>query len=311
MNTLLHAAAAGCGPTARAHERRVWPRRGRLSRKSERRFYTPLPYIVLFIMASSDYPEPGELVIGTVKNIFNQGAFIDLDEYPGKRGMLHLTEISLKWVRNIRDYVKEEQKVVLLVLRTDPSRGHIDLSLRRVNDAQRKQKLQQVKQRQRAAKLIELVAADVKMDVGKAQEAVAKALSGYESVYAGLEAIAADHSVADKLALEEKVRKKLLELVVKSIKPPAVEIIGFVELRSFESDGVTAVKGALAEIRKHKATDAELTLTYGSAPLYRVKVTAADYKSAEKTLKSAVEQGIAFIESKHGSGEFHRELEAK
>lgn len=95
------------------------------------------------------FPKEGEFVLGTVQSLFKQGAFITLDEYKGQRGMLHLSEISLKWVRNIRDYVKEGQKVVLLVLRVDPSRGHIDLSLRRVNEAQKKQKLQDVKQEQR------------------------------------------------------------------------------------------------------------------------------------------------------------------
>ena len=65
-------------------------------------------------MSKEEYPEQGELVLGTVKSIFNQGAFIDLDEYTGRRGMLHISEITLKWVRNIRDYVKENQKVVLI-----------------------------------------------------------------------------------------------------------------------------------------------------------------------------------------------------
>ncbi|MFH0861502.1 MAG: translation initiation factor IF-2 subunit alpha [Candidatus Altiarchaeota archaeon] len=262
-------------------------------------------------MAQEPYPEPGELVLGTVKNIFNQGAFIDLDEYPGKRGMLHLTEISLKWVRNIRDYVKEEQKVVLLVLRTDPSRGHIDLSLRRVNDAQRKQKLQQVKQKQRATKLLEMVAQELKLQPTDISAPVSTALAEYESVYLGLEAIAADNSLINKLPLEEKIRKKLLELVIKSIKPPLVEVTGYVEFHSFESDGIKTVKKALEEVSGHKQKDTLLELTYISAPLYRVKVTASDYKTAEKVLRNAVDQGITYIESKHGTGEFHRELEAK
>jgi len=262
-------------------------------------------------MTQETYPEPGELVLGTVKNIFNQGAFIDLDEYPGKRGMLHLTEISLKWVRNIRDYVKEDQKVVLLVLRTDPTRGHIDLSLRRVNDAQRKQKLQQVKQKQRATKLLEMVAQELKIAPNDVADQVSSALTEYESVYLGLEAMAADNTLVDRLKLDEKLKKMLLELVIKSIKPPLVEVTGYVELHSFESDGINTVKKALAEISGHKQKDSVLELTYISAPIYRVKVTASDYKTAEKVLKNAVDQGIGFIESKHGTGEFHRELEAK
>jgi len=263
-------------------------------------------------MASEDeYPEQGELILGTVKNIFNQGAFIELDEYQGKRGMLHITEISLKWVRNIRDYVKEGQKVVLLILRTDPTRGHIDLSLRRVTDAQRKQKLQQVKQKQRAAKLIELMAADLKMKPEDLMTEVTRALSSYDTVYAGFEAIAADQESADRLDLNEKLRKKLVEFITKSIKPPLVEIDGFIELRSIEPDGIKHIKSALSEVKKHEPADCKLELTYISAPIYRIKVSAADYKTAEKAMRNAVDQGIKFIESRHGTGEFHRELQAK
>ena len=262
-------------------------------------------------MAQADYPEPGELILGTVKNIFNQGAFIDLDEYEGKRGMLHLTEISLKWVKNIRDYVKEGQKVVLLVLRVDPSRGHIDLSLRRVADSQRKLKLQQVKQKQRAQKLTEIVAAELKMRPEDAIASVAQAMGEYDSVYAGMEAIAADNKVADGLALDKRLKEKLVEQINKSIKPPEVEVTGYVELNSFEPDGINAVKGALAEISKHKQNDSQMELTYISAPIYRVKVLAADYKTAEKAMRSAVDQGIRFIEANKGTGTFHRELEKK
>lgn len=262
-------------------------------------------------MASGDYPENGELVIGTVKNIFNQGAFIDLDEYQGKRGMLHLTEISLKWVKNIRDYVKEGQKVVLLVLRTDPSRGHIDLSLRRVNDAQRKMKLQQVKQRQRALKLLEILAQELKVKPEDAISKVSQALTEYESVYAGLEAIAADNKVVERLGLTDKWAKTLADLVNKSIKPPSVEVTGYAELTSYEPAGISDVKAALDEIRKHDPKDCEMEITYISAPIYRVKVTAADYKTAEKALRNAVDQGITYMESRHGTAAFHRELEKK
>jgi translation initiation factor 2 subunit 1 len=263
------------------------------------------------MVQKDEYPEQGELVLGTVKSIFNQGAFIDLDEYPGRRGMLHLSEITLKWVRNIRDYVKEGQKVVVLILRTDVGKGHIDLSLRRVNDSQRKKKLQQVKQRQRSLKLLEMMASELNVKNESVVKKVSKALKEYDSLYAGLEAISADNSVADSLDLNDKWREKLVELVVKNIKPAAVEVTGYVEFHSFESDGVNILKDALAEIQKHKPRDCELSLTYISAPIYRVRVSARDYKKAEKGMRNAVEQGVRYIESCKGTGVFHRELEGK
>jgi translation initiation factor 2 subunit 1 len=260
-------------------------------------------------MSRDEYPEKGELVLGTVKSIFRQGAFIELEEYDNKRGMLHLSEISLKWVRNIRDYVKEGQKVVLLVLRTDPSRGHIDLSLRRVSDSARKKKLQEVKQRQRASKLLEVLASELKVKPATVNKKVGKVLEKkYGSVYTGLETISSDPGVADSLGLDDKWRNTLVELVSKSIKSPFIEITGYVELRSYESEGVDILKNALKEISKHRPKDCEITLSYISAPLYSIKVKAPDYKTAERAMKTATEQGIKYVQSKHGEGVFHREM---
>ena len=263
-------------------------------------------------MSGDEFPESGELVLGTVKDIFKQGAFITLDEYYARTGMLPLSEISLKWVRNIRDYVKEGQKVVLLVLRIDQQKGHIDLSLRRVTDAQRKQKLQQVKQRQRSDKLLELLAVELKEEQAKVKVKISEEiLSGYESVYKGFEAIAADNSIADKLNIDPKWKKKLIDLVVKSIKSPYVEITGYVELHSYEPEGVNTIRKSLIEIGGHKSKDTTIKVNYVSAPFYRITVKASNYKEAEKVLKNAVDQGIKYVESHHGEGLFHRELEHK
>jgi len=253
------------------------------------------------------FPKEGEFVLGTVQSLFKQGAFIGLDEYKGQRGMLHLSEISLKWVRNIRDYVKEGQKVVLLVLRIDPSRGHIDLSLRRVNEAQKKQKLQDIKQEQRSKKIIEMIASDLKLKSEEVSEKLnAVLLEEYPSIYKGFESISLDKAVAEKLKIPDKWKPKLVEIVCKSIKPPYVEINGFVELTSYEPDGVEVIKESLSRILKTKG-DAELGVSYISAPMYRIHVKARDYKTAERMLKESSEAGIKYVQEKRGVGEFHRE----
>ena len=260
-------------------------------------------------MRNDNYPEKGEYVLGKVKNIFKQGAFIELEEYGHKKGMLHLSEISLKWVRNIRDYVKEGQKVVLAVLRVDPNRGHIDLSLRRVSDSARKKKLQDVKQKQRSKKLLELFSEEVGGDLAEIEKKVGTVLEvKYGSVYAGLEMILSDSKTVEDLDISTKWRESLVELITKSIKSPFVEITGYVELKSYDSEGGGMIKKSLSEIGKHTPNNCEISLSYVSAPLYSVKVKAPDYKTAEKALKKSVEQGIKYLESKHGDGIFHREM---
>lgn len=253
------------------------------------------------------YPEDSELVIGTVDSIFRQGAFITLDEYPGKRGMLHLSEISLKWVRNIRDYVKEGQKVVVQVLKVNPDRGHIDLSLRRVSDHQKKAKLQEVKRRQRAEKLLTVLADELAVDVKDVQEKIAAPLlAEYDTLYDGFEALVADPDGYTSLKLPKKWVATVKDVVGKNIKSPNVSITGFVELTSYESDGVVAVKDTLKKIQGYKA-DADIDVSVVSAPLYRVRVTAADYKKAEKTMRKGVDAALDAFKKRKGEGEFHRD----
>ena len=106
------------------------------------------------IQKKNEFPDVGELVIGTVQDVFPYGAFVRLDEYD-KVGMIHIKEISSAWVKNIRNHVREGQKVVTKVLRVVPDRGHIDLSLRRTTAQQRKWKIQQYKREKKAEKLLE------------------------------------------------------------------------------------------------------------------------------------------------------------
>ena len=257
------------------------------------------------------YPEAGEYIIGTVKSIFKQGAFITLDEYGGKQGMLPLSEISPKWVRNIRDYVREGQKVVLVVLGVNRERGHIDLSLRRVTDAKRKDKLQQVKQKQRSEKLFEILAKELQAPLEEVKATVGGSLlANYSSYYEGLEAIAADEKAADNLGLQPKWKKTFVELVQKSIKPPFVYITGFVEFRSYEPNGVNIIKEALKKIENYKTEQhSKVEVSYISPPIYRIRIQAPDYKTAERILKSASDEGIEHIHKNSSMGEFHRKIE--
>ena len=80
------------------------------------------------------WPEPGDLVIATIESVMDYGAYANLDEY-NKRGFLHISEISSARIRNVRDFVREKQKMVLKVLRVDVEKGHIDLSLDELQNA--------------------------------------------------------------------------------------------------------------------------------------------------------------------------------
>ena len=81
-------------------------------------------------------PETDEIVLCKVTKIFPNSVFAELVEYRDS-GMIHISEVSPGRIRNLRDYVSVGRQIVCKVLRIDRERGHIDLSLRRVNSNQR------------------------------------------------------------------------------------------------------------------------------------------------------------------------------
>ncbi len=75
--------------------------------------------------------EIGSIVEGKVKSITNFGAFIDFDD--GKSGLVHISEISNTFVKDIKDHLKEGQTVKTKVISKDPS-GKLGLSIKRIQE---------------------------------------------------------------------------------------------------------------------------------------------------------------------------------
>jgi len=96
-----------------------------------------------------EWPEVGDLVIATIETVTDYGAYAKLDEF-SRRGLLHVSEISSARIRNVRDFVRENQKMVLKVLHVDVEKGHINLSLRRVTKRERIEKIKSWKKDRKA-----------------------------------------------------------------------------------------------------------------------------------------------------------------
>jgi translation initiation factor 2 subunit 1 len=243
-------------------------------------------------MGRSEWPEVGELVVATVTRIVGHGAYVTLDEHGNKEGLLHISEISSRWVRNIRNHVRERQKVVLQVNRVDPSREQIDLSLRRVTHDERRKKLEEWKKHRKAETLLRGAAIELKMEVDDLYSKVGvKLLDHYGSLYAGLEAAAKRGVEAlEEAGLSKKISKTLAETAKDKIVVKGVTIQGILEITSMESKGVEDIKGTLLETKKVAAEhDAVANLYSLGAPKYRIEVTADDYKAAEEALEKVVE----------------------
>ncbi|MDR3102582.1 MAG: translation initiation factor IF-2 subunit alpha [Methanocalculaceae archaeon] len=254
-------------------------------------------------MSERDWPIEGEFVVCSVTEVKDFAAFVALDEYEGRKGLIPIAEISRGWIKHIRDYIREGQKVVCKVLYVDETRGHIDLSLKDVNEHQRREKIQDWKNEQKAHKWISFASENSAVAVKMIEEAMYLA---YSSLYAAFEdiAISCDATLA-KFNLPGVAKDALAKVASDNVKILKVTVSAVLELMSNKPDGVIVIRRALRSAEP-KVDGAEIELLYLGAPRYRIKVVAPDYKTAERALEKAAGAAIGVMERAEGTGKLVR-----
>ncbi len=256
----------------------------------------------------AEFPEVGDLVVCSVDNVKNFGAFCTLDEYEGKEGFIHVRDVATGWVKYIRDHVREGQKIVCKVLAVDTGRGHIDLSLKQVNEHQKREKVQEWKNEKKAEKLLEIASKNVGKTMDEAwAEAGEKLIEEYGTLYNAFEQVTIAPESLKDAGLDKKWSASIVEVAKENIQTPTVAIDGLIEITNPKGDGIDHVKKALAAGMGEE--DSEIEIHYIGAPRYRITVSATDYKEAEQQLKTAVENITAAVEKSGGSVSFKRKEE--
>jgi len=260
-------------------------------------------------MKYSGWPEPGELVVGDVDEIADFGVFVDLDQYEEKRGLCHISEVASGWIKNVRDHVREGQTVVAKVLEVDADANQIDLSIKDVNEHQRKETIQDWKNERKADNWM-LIALGEDVDDDRYTAVANALLRGYESLsdafgasaIRGLEAL-------EPVEVDADAAESIVEAARQNVSVPYVDVTGYVDLESTAPAGVDDVRAALeaASGNGEVPDGVELDVGYVGSPEYRIQVRAPDYKTAEDQLEAAAERARQTIEGAGGSGSFHRE----
>ena len=222
-------------------------------------------------MHEREWPEDGELVVCTVADVKDFAAFVTLDEYNGRRGLIPISEIARGWIKYIRDYIREGQN------------------------------------EQKATKWVGFAAEATGVDRGVIDEAI---YHEYGLLYPAFEDIVTTGGeAAERLKLDERIRESLITIAHDNVKVPRVTITGHLVLMSPRPDGVNVIRRALRSAQP-KIEDVEIDLVYIGAPKYRIKVTAPDYKAAEKAIEKAANAAVGVVERAGGSGKFIRKQKA-
>ena len=75
--------------------------------------------------------EKGKIVTGYVTGIENYGVFVGLDEYYS--GLIHISEISNNFVRNVNDYVNVGETIKVKIVEADEENYQVKLSIKDID----------------------------------------------------------------------------------------------------------------------------------------------------------------------------------
>ncbi|MBI4015285.1 MAG: S1 RNA-binding domain-containing protein [Candidatus Aenigmarchaeota archaeon] len=244
-------------------------------------------------MIKQKYPEPGEKVIGTVTKVNPFSIMIALDEYKGIEGMVHISEVSRKWVKDIREFAKEGEKTVVLVLKVEPEKGHVSLSLKRVSQREADEKLKEIKRGQKAERLIEMAAKELGLPAAQAKENMGEKLKelfgeAYKAFVLSLTPTGKEQLL--KKGIPEKWVQAISSVAEKNIEIKEIELRAELELKSSVGDGIEKIKKALLGIES-----TGIDVKYISAPVYRLSMRTKDAKAGDRKMEQIAAAAIKSV----------------
>jgi translation initiation factor 2 subunit 1 len=248
-------------------------------------------------MRKSGYPSVGELVVCKITKLHPNSAFAELIEYK-KTGMIHVSEVALKWVRDIRDFLKENQYLVCRVMRVEDDR--ISLSAKRVRREEADRRLNEFKRENKAEKLLELVGKkmgksvdDIYREIGhRLQEEFGSLSKAFEFAFKKPELL-------ESKGVPKKWTDVLVEIARKSYGEKVYEVKAKLNLVCYRPDGIGIIKKALL-----KAEGDGIEVKYITAPEYMLVASGKNYKEIESKIRKAAEEITNEIKKHKGQCSF-------
>jgi translation initiation factor 2 subunit 1 len=245
-------------------------------------------------MKKQGFPEVDELVVCKIVKIYPNSAFAQLVEYE-KTGMIHVSEVASRWVRNIREFLKEGDYVVCKVVRIEGT--NISLSVKRVHKEQSVSKLNEFKREKKADKMLELAAKSLKKSLDEAYKEVGFELQEqFGTMNKAFEIAAKNPALLAKKGIRKEWIEPLSEISKKSFSEKTFEIKAELELTCYSPDGVEIIKKVLAEAKKGK----DVEIRYVSAPRYVLIGRGKNFKEIHAMIEQLADKIVKEINKHKG-----------
>ena len=254
-------------------------------------------------------PEEGELVVVTVKNVKQNGVYVDFDEYPGLEGFIFIGEIASGWVKNIRSFVRDGQRLICKVMRTKKDGSSLELSLKSVSEERRRDRLQEWKNEQRSLQLLKVCGEKVGWSEAERDSFGEDLVSSFGTLYAAFEEAAMNETAIIDAGFEGDWITEFIEIAIENIIPPFVEIKGSLNLSINVDNGVDVIRDALISAEQYSSEKDEVSVMcfYDGAPEYRLVLKAPDFKTAEDLWVEVTDSIIKVMEENGGQAATFRD----
>jgi translation initiation factor 2 subunit 1 len=244
-------------------------------------------------------PMGGELVVCKITRLNPNSAFAQLEEY-NREGMVHISEVSSGWVRDIRQFLRVGQNVIAKVIRVDDQ--HIALSLKRVDQKQENDKIKEYKLNQRAEKMLELAAGKLKKTLDQAYDEVGFILQEkFGNLYEGFRASVESPETLKSRGVPEKWVEALREVAEKNIEQKEFVFRANLVIKTTKPNGINIIKDALKDMQK-----AGLDVHYIAAPNYMVKMKTKNAKKGGREFQDRLDNAVKFVKDAEISYELVR-----
>jgi len=232
-------------------------------------------------------PKKGELVVCIPKDISPFSITCSILEYPEYTGIININEVYVRWIEDIREYVKIGQIQIAKVLSVDENKKLLTLSLKRVSEEEKKKKREELKLENKYEKILELAAKQLGKTLEDAYaEFGDKILENFGSL--------SNFFINHKNEMERFIPKEWIDTIRKFLEEreeKTYEIAYVIRISTFKPDGLKIIKDFFKSFEEKG-----IEVKYLGSGKYLVRKLSKNPKKDEKQLISLIESGKSLFE---------------
>jgi len=245
-----------------------------------------------------DRPDEGDMVVATITDVDKNSAYAELDEYEDLRGLIHISEVSRSWVQDVSKELREGEKTVAQVVEVEDD--SIGLSLKRVNEKQKKDAMARWNKEQKAEKFVDRLAEELGRDKEELYEEIVFPMQReFGSSFTGFEISVGEEEKLQELFSDEEV-EAIQKVASENINLKQEKFEGELQLEFPQGNGIERIKQAV------EGMEEAVEVKYVSAPKYSITAWGRNTELAKNRMDKAVDKIREKADELDGEFEFSK-----